>query len=313
VKYIKPDNFKPTDITLKDDACHLKEGFGRIETWYYDAIFQNGYSIVSLINVLHIGRFGIVLTGLFLYKNNKSIRIIRNRYPLSNFKCNKKYPLIKIRDKEILKSDIVDKNKWTTNLIFDEKNVKIDLDFIQKSKGFKGKTYLGKWLAIPKMEVKGSINIDDNRTEVEGVGYHDHNIYPIYAPFKTKGYYFGKLDLGSDHLTWARIIKNHKKEQLLAILSKNQEYYNIPQKSISFEVLHEVKYHRKIIPTNFSLNINDDLVKLKINIKPINYHYIGVLIAHYWRYHVKYKGEIEIDSIKRKIDTVEITEYLKFF
>ena len=121
------------------------------------------------------------------------------------------------------------------------------------------------------------------------------------------------MDLDSDHLTWARIIKNHKKEQLLAILSKNQEYFNIPQKSISFEVLNEVKDHRKKIPTNFSLNINDDFIKLKLNIEPIYYHYIGVLIAHYWRYHVRYKGEIEIDFMKRKIDTVEITEYLKFF
>jgi len=269
--------------------------------------------MVSLINVLHIGRFGIVLTGFFLYKDYEPIKIIRNRYPLSNFKGNENNPLIKIRGQEILKGYITDNKKWTTKLFRDEKNLKIDLDFIKKSKGFKGKTYLGNWLAIPKMEVKGSIYIDDIRINVNGLGYHDHNIYPIYAPFKTRGYYFGKLDLDSNHLTWARVIKNHNKEQLLAILSKNQEYFNIPQKSISYKILQEDKDHRKKIPTKFSLDINDDHIKLKLNIEPIKYHYIGVFIAHYWRYHVRYKGEIEINSIKKKIDTIEITEYLKFF
>jgi len=53
---------------LRDDACHRKESFGHVETWYYDdAILSNNYSIVTLINVAHIGIFGIVLTGFFIY------------------------------------------------------------------------------------------------------------------------------------------------------------------------------------------------------------------------------------------------------
>jgi hypothetical protein len=314
VKQIRSNNFKPRDITLNDDACHLKEGLGRVETWYYDAIFKNNYSIVSLINIVHIGRFGLILTGLFIYKDTKPIHIIRNRYPLSDFKCNEVEPLIKIRYKELLKGYITNENEWITTLFRDENNVKIELDFIKKSKGFKGKTYLGKWLVIPKMEVNGSIYIKDKKIDVNGSGYHDHNIYPIYAPFRNKGYYFGKLDIdNNNHLTWARVIKNRKNEQLLAILSKEEEYLNIPQKSINYKIIKQVKDHKKIMPTACKLHINNDIIKLKLKIETINYHYIGILAANYWRYHVRYTGDIEIESIKKKIDTVEITEYLKFF
>jgi len=310
---IKSFDFKPIDIKLHDDACHLEEGFEGIETWYYDAIFEDNYSIVLLINIIHIGRFGLVFTGLFLYKDSKPIKIIRKRYRLSDFFGNEDKPLIRIRGKEILKSYINNEKNWITHIHRDEDNVKIDLDFIKKSKGFKGKTYLGNWLVIPKMEVSGEINLGSKKIEVKGLGYHDHNIYPIYAPFKTKGYYFGKFDIDDNNITWARVIKNRNQQQLLAILSKNEEYYNIPNESIKYKILKQVKDHKKIMPTICSLNINSDIIKLKLNIETINYHYIGILIANYWRYHVRYKGEVEIDSKIKQIDNIEITEYLKFF
>lgn len=163
------------------------------------------------------------------------------------------------------------------------------------------------------MKVKGSIYIENEKIDVEGMGYHDHNIYPIYAPFKTRGYYFGKLELNSNHLTWARVVKNNKNEQLLAVLSKNKEFINITEESIQYKILEEIKDKRKKIPSKFSLDINHEKIKLKLIVEPINYHYIGVLITNYWRFHVRYKGEIIIDSVKKNIDTIEITEYLKFF
>jgi hypothetical protein len=163
------------------------------------------------------------------------------------------------------------------------------------------------------MEVSGSLIIENNKINAKGFGYHDHNIYPIYSPLINKGYYFGKLDINSNHLTWARVIKNNSKEQILAILSKNGKYYNIPQKSIDIKILNKKKDHKKLMPFKCYLNIKSDIINLKLIIEPINYHHIGILAANYWRYHVRYKGEIEIESEKKKIDKFEITEYLKFF
>lgn len=266
-----------------------------------------------MINIAHIGKIGVVLTGLFIYKESKPIKIIRKRYRLNEFNTSIEKPLIIIKGKEILKGHIKDNNEYITNIHREEDDIILDLDFSKISKGFKGKTYLGHWLAIPKMKVSGTMNIGLKKIKLNGLGYHDHNIYPIYAPFKTRGYYFGKIDIGKNHITWARVVKNRDKEQLLAILSKSGNYYNIPKESIEFNILEQDKDHKKLIPIKSTLNINSDMIKLKLNIETINYHYIGILIANYWRYHVKYKGEVEIDSQKKQINTNEITEYLKFF
>ncbi|MCK4332969.1 MAG: hypothetical protein KAV40_05255 [Thermoplasmatales archaeon] len=39
--------FTPQDIVLRDDALHRKGSFGRVETWYYNGIFDNNYSTIK--------------------------------------------------------------------------------------------------------------------------------------------------------------------------------------------------------------------------------------------------------------------------
>ena len=67
---IKPKNFIPEDITIQDDAIH-KKNFGHVETWYYDAMFENNYSMVSLTNIIHFKKLSRIITGLYIYKDNE--------------------------------------------------------------------------------------------------------------------------------------------------------------------------------------------------------------------------------------------------
>ena len=83
--------------------------------------------------------------------------------------------------------------------------------------------------------------------------------------------------------------------------------------SIEYEILETAEDHGKIMPLKCSLNIKNDIINLDLKIETINYHYIGILATHYWRYHVKYTGNIQIKSDKFSINKNEITEYLKFF
>jgi len=101
--------FKPENIVLKDDALHKNHRFFRIETWYYDALFENKYSIVSLVNVLSIGDCGIVLTGQFIYKDTKIIYAERKKYPYRKFFGHEDFPLIQVDGKQIIKG-MIDKN-----------------------------------------------------------------------------------------------------------------------------------------------------------------------------------------------------------
>jgi len=224
----KSNKFTPHDIILRDDACHIKGSFGHAETWYYDALFTNNYSMVSLINVIHIGRIGLVLTGLFIYKNSRLIQSKRRSFPLRSFYGSEEIPLIKINEQEIITCSLDHEKKWITHLHREDKDLKVDLEFEKNTKGFKGKTCLGDWLVIPQSKVTGTIFLNDNTIPVSGWGYHDHNIYPLSTPFVHKGYYFGKFGFDSIHFTWARILKKHNKDEYLAVLNKNGGYFLIP-------------------------------------------------------------------------------------
>ncbi len=81
-----------------------------------------------------------------------------------------------------------------------------------------------------------------------------------------------------------------------------------------FELKKHVQKHRRKLPTQFVLKIDDICnnipieVDVTMDVKDI--HYSKVLFASYWRYHVKILGYISVDNKKELIDDVQIMEYL---
>ena len=103
---IKKLGFNPKSVVLKDDAAHEANVFGSVETWYYDAVFDNNYSIVCLVNAIQLFRTGLILTGLFIYKDAELIKSIRNRASLKKFRVSKERPYILTDNKEIINGKI---------------------------------------------------------------------------------------------------------------------------------------------------------------------------------------------------------------
>lgn len=306
--------FMPQDITLQDDALHKKGSFGHVETWYYDAVFDNNYSIVSLVNVFHMSALSIVSTGMCIYKDAKIVKQRGGRTPYKYFYGSEKEPLIKINDKQIIKGYISkDTKRWICQISMGNDMQGFDLEFIKTTKAWKGKTFLGNWLVIPRFDVNGKIFVNENIFNVSGKGYHDHNIYPIYVPLKNKGYQFGKIPIDSMNITWARVMKNRTSEELIVVLNRSQEYISIKPSDISFTIEKQVRDHGKLIPTMWYLNVDNDLLHLDVKMESINFHYISIPAVNYWRHHIRNTGTIQIDSVSRKIDNIEISEYLRFF
>ena len=216
---------------MKDDALHRERSFGRIETWYYDAIFNNNYSVVSLVNVFHMSYLSFVITSLFIYQNTNLVKFKRRIVPYKRFYGSEKELLIKINDRQIIKG-YRDKNskKCIYNISRGNHNYGFDLEFIKTMKAWKGKTYLGDWLVIPRFKVNGTLFIDGDVIKVSGEGYHDHNIYPFYVPLINKGYHFGKIPIDSMNITWAHVMKNRNKEQVIVVLNKDQKFISIKPK-----------------------------------------------------------------------------------
>jgi hypothetical protein len=305
--------FVPQDLTLKDDAVHKTRGIGQVETWYYDAFFENGYSMVTLINYLRILKIGVVITSLFIYKDGVLIKSIRNQNSSKYFYGSLEKPFLKLKEKELIKCT-VDKNtnNWIFYLNIGNNDVGAELKLERNARSWIGKTYLGSWIVIPKFKVNGRISLNNKKIVVSGEGYHDHNIYPVYAPLINKGYSFGKIRTGEIDITWAQVIKNQNKKESIVVINNKDEIISIPSKYIDFKIDNHIKDHRKIVPTKYHLTINYEKVDLDVTIESINFHHLSVPTVNYWRHHVKNIGKIKINSTVNEIENIEIAEQLIF-
>lgn len=305
--------FLPKDIILKDDAQHKKGNFGRIETWYYDAIFNNNYSMAIVINVIYVGIFSVVLVGLCLYKNGEFLHEISDRFSYKYFYGSVKEPSITLKNQHVLKMSGGKKSdEWVFNIVMKDEKYGVDLQFFKISRAWQGRTFLGNWLVIPQFIVYGKLITDGKSIEVKGHGYHDHNIYPIYASIFNKGYHFGKISKKSYVLTWANITKSPKRQQKLAIFNSNKEYFSIEPDDIEYKIHQKRIDHKKEMPIKYSLKIDSKKLFLDVKAESVSYHHTGIPLVNYWRYHVKNVGEIKFNSLTEKIANIEISEYLKF-
>jgi predicted secreted hydrolase len=193
-----------------------------------------------------------------------------------------------------------------------DENHGVNLTFIKTLKPWQGKTFLGNWLAIPGFSVTGEIFINGNSVSVSGKGYHDHNLYPMHAALRIKGYHFGKIHGDFFTITWASITNNKNKKQKLVVLNKDQEFISIEPDNITYAIEKQEKENRKIIPTEFLIKVESEQLSLDVKAELLTYQHTSIPTVNYWRCHVRYKGEIQIDSKTRKIDTIDISEYLRF-
>ena len=304
--------FTPQDINLQDDAIHSSGISGHVETWYYDALFSNKYSIVALINLIRIKQTGLVLTGMFIYNDTKLICSKRKKFSFRHLTTNSEKPLLIIKNQPILQTTTTSKNSWNFQVTMGNQTHGFDLHLSPTTTPWKGKTYLGNWLAIPRYKATGIIYHNNQPIEVSGHGYHDHNIYPLYAPLFNKGYHFGKIPTKDINLTWAQLIKNQGKISKLVVLNQNSSYYSFHPDNITITIDSTQKDHNKIVPKDWSIYAKEKQLTVEAHLKTINYHHIKVPSVNYWRYHQHITGNITMNKKTYPIDTIEISEYLRF-
>jgi len=306
-------SFIPKRISLKDDALHKSKGVGQVETWYYEGIFKNNYSIVSLVNIFCFRKIGIVLTGLFIYKDNKLVKNIRNRASLRYFNVSEEKLLIVTNKEPLITVRIEnDPNKWDCKVVMGDKKNGFDLNFFNAKKPWGGNQYLGRWIVVPRSEIKGILYHEGKKIDVTGEGYHDHNIYPFYKPLFNKGVNWGKIRTESFNIVWAWVMKNSKKQEYICVINKDNEFFSIPSQDVNLSVKSHIKKHRKIVPTKYNIYVKKNDILIDIDIESIDCHFIKIPSVKYWRHHAHNTGEIKIGNISEKVDDVEIIDQLSF-
>jgi len=314
---------KVEDILPFDDAFHGSPKQISLEWWYFDAIFNNEYSTHIGFKTLSWKNFGIVTPNIQFYRNGKLVVNSIKRFLFRDFETSKDIPIVKLVKKPVFefKQDTYNKSsEWIYSCKFKKGNNAVDLLFKGLTKGWKIETDVESWtVALPKSIVSGEIIVDGEKMSVDGIGYHDHNWnYSILSVINYgRGWYWGRINSKSFVLVWANIIKSSKKSDKLAIINKDYNgYMNINPKNIFFESEKFSRINHKKIPTYFKLQIDDVVkdkpVKVDVEMELQNFHYGKQLISDYWRYHVKSKGFIEVDSHKETVNNTQIMEYVKF-
>jgi len=211
--------------------------------------------------------------------------------------------------------------EWVYDISLKMEEHEVNLTFIGTTKGFKYETKAESWtVALPKASVSGDITINGKKMKVSGMGYHDHNWnYSILTPLTYgKGWYWGKIMSKTLTISWAEVIKSAYRGEILAVVSQdNKGYIPTNAEKIYFKPDNFIRNHRKKMPTSFTLKIDDVVngvpIKVDVKMEAEEVHFDKVLIiAPYWRYHVKAKGYISIGSLKESVNEIQIMEFLRF-
>jgi len=307
--------FSPEDIELKDDAFHKSTLLPFTEWWYFDAEFENGYSVQLGIRLISLLKRILAFSRLDIYKDGKLLSHKRKIHTMRNFKASTEVPLVKIAGKEIMNGQIK-QGKWVYYLSFELDDTAANLRFIGNTKGWKGHVPGSNWgVILPRADVVGKIRIKGEGIDVKGTGYHDHNwnVTPD-AVFNNFGWYWGKINSENFTIIWSNILKTESLScPLLVINQKNQGYMNIDPKCISIIAEEMQEENRKKIPNGFTIDAKNDDISLHVDMEVLGIHHVKIMaIMKYWRYHVRCTGSIIFNSIKEKIDRMQMAEYLRF-
>ncbi|MFW6119867.1 MAG: hypothetical protein ACOC80_03070 [Petrotogales bacterium] len=335
---IKPEDSKrvyrflrANTITPKDDAFHGNINLLDVEWWYFDAVFDNGYSIHVGIRTYHIRNSGIVESRINIYKKGKAKVETRKTDLFSNFYTSYCHPCIRFDDKPVVEFDQAHYRKtgeWKYHISLTIDLHKVDLTFIGTTQGWKIETSDTSWtVALPKAKVSGTITINGNTIPVKGVGYHDHNWdYSPVTSFKNIGWFWGRIMGETLNVTWAKTIHTPEKSDLLAVINQDKnnvqnkkEFYSIPPAHILFTPKKFSNKYQQRIPTEFDFNITDTIsddhipINANIHMKTLSTQHTRIFTAHYWRYHVKTMGKISVASTTEILENkIQIMELLTF-
>lgn len=303
--------FSLKDVELYNDRFH---GFNlsRItEWWYFDAEFENGYSVQLGMRVINLLITKLAFSRFDIYKDGKLLSHKRKTLLPFSFNLSKKKPHIIISGKEVIKG-YTENGKFVFDLSFDFGETSTDLKFISAARGFEGYVPGSNWtVMLPKAKVSGTLRIKEKEIKVEGYGYHDHNwdIGPGVI-FNNYGWLWGKIFSKNYTIIWANILKTKTTDRnLLVITQEKGDMINLDPNSIKI-ITKDIK---KKIPHKLIVDAKENDIEVQAEMDVFEIHHVKIMgFMKYWRFHVKCKGFIKVKSKKEEINTVHMAEFLVF-
>ena len=306
--------FYAEDITF-DDACYKgSDIFHILEWWYFDAVFDNGYSIEYHMDLFSKAKIGLAVSMLNIYKDGNLVSHSEKIDTYKEFNGYKYRPFLWLSGQQILRGEKDEFNNWNFQLSITMNDGYVDLNFDSSTKGWKSKILNMWWWGViqPKAEVTGKITLLNKTIPVEGTGYQEHG-WDGNLP-SVVGWFWGKLSGETLNVVWTNVIKYPWKQYLMLVINEDQgDYVNIPVKDIIFKKSGYKIIDGTMIPTTFYFYVDTEEIKIDVILRPINIeHQRSFGPFNYWRYHCRATGTLSYDSVTENIDSIEIMDLTKF-
>jgi len=314
---IKPMFSALQDVTLRDDAFH---GHGKLpyaEWWYFDAVFDNGYSMTMGVKVFSFLGRGGVNTRLDIYHQGTLVMESKKTSSLKEFYASIEIPLVAVAGKELFQGSYDSVNgRFVYNVSWEASQGAVSLHFVGCTQGWKRQQQAGDWWAVvlPRAIVNGTITIGGTTMNVTGTGYHDHNwgVHPRIA--LNYGWFWGTFESADYSVTWAIVYPTRlTRHPMMVVNEKDGGYLDIPPETIWFSAKQARLDHFRLIPMFLNTETMTGKVFLTVNMQVLSLDHARLLgIIQYWRYHVNCSGAIMMNGHMETVDGVFIAEYLRF-
>lgn len=310
-------NFLPQDMMIRDDAFHGRGRLPFTEWWYFDAMFDNGYSVQMSIRIISSFGKGLVFERLDMYYNHTIITDRTRTFQMSDLNASSEIPLVQLQGTTIFTGTLNATTGFFDYVVsFEFPGYAADLRFVGCTQGWKGQQKGGDWwaVALPRADVSGSIIIDNETIDVEGTGYHDHNWDVTATSVMRFGWFWGKFNSPDYSVTWSMLLPNRiSKVPILVVNKRNAGYLAIPQKEVWFSAEDIRSDHLMRVPYFFNIGTMTETVLLIVDMAVIHVDYKRIMgTMHYWRFHVKCTGTILLDGQAETVNGVFIAEYVRF-
>ncbi len=183
-----------------EDGWHPSAQRGLFEHWYFDARLDDGHTVVGFLQTAELitKKPGV---ELHVYKPDGTRIEIRKHYPAAAATASVESCQVQV-GANYVKTEYGDDVLPVYHLMLDEDGVRFELDFAAEVPAWKPgegrseygpKNYFAWVVGAPRARVTGTIEYEDKRFEVTGVGYHDHN------------WGVGNMGRIIDHWYWGRV------------------------------------------------------------------------------------------------------------
>lgn len=313
---VSPDNlfsFSPDPITLKDDAFYGSDNLHFTEWWYFDATLNDGYTMQIIYQIYSMVQQHFVVMKLNLYHHGEHIIKKEQVYLPHQVYFSTVTPRIILDNKEVLSATMNnDQFEYQLNLDFD--SIHTEFTFTGCTPGWKGELPMSKWIvALPRAEVTGFIQVDQNTLQFTGVGYHDHNAEITAEVGLFFGWYWGKIHEQGVTITWSDIMPtSFDHHPLLVINTADDKVINVPEDNIKVSTEDLWFENGFLIPHKYTITAKTNDIDLHAFMRVEDIHHVKVGPIKYWRFHVHITGTLTIENSAIDIEEEEITEFIRF-